>query len=58
MAYIGHPLVGEKKYTTSKYSTKNDEKYQQLISYKVEFNFISDAGILNYLNHKVFEIQP
>jgi 23S rRNA pseudouridine955/2504/2580 synthase len=58
MAYIGHPLVGEQKYTIAKYSAMNDEKYQQLISYKVVFNFKSDAGILNYLNHKVFEIKP
>ncbi|GHU26980.1 hypothetical protein FACS1894152_2760 [Bacilli bacterium] len=57
MAYIGHPLVGEQKYTTTKYSVMNDKKHQQLISYKIVFNFKNDAGILNYLNHKVFEIK-
>ena len=29
-------------------------KYQNLKSYKLKFNFITDSGILNYLNGKEF----
>jgi 23S rRNA pseudouridine955/2504/2580 synthase len=56
MAFIGHPLVGEKKYTLPQYSKLNEGQYQALTSYKLTFNFTSDAGILNYLNHKTFKI--
>lgn len=53
MASIGHPLLGEGKYKKS-----NDKKLgfdkQALYSYKLTFDFKTDAGILNYLNHKVF----
>ena len=32
-------------------------KYQKLASFRLKFNFVSDSGILNYLNNKVFEIK-
>jgi 23S rRNA pseudouridine955/2504/2580 synthase len=57
MAFINHPLVGEQKYTTPKYSKMNVKQHQQLMAYKIVFNFKKDAGILNYLNHKIFEIK-
>jgi 23S rRNA pseudouridine955/2504/2580 synthase len=56
MAFIKHPLVGERKYTTSHYSLKDTKHHQDLTAYKIVFNFKHDAGILNYLNHKVFKI--
>ncbi len=43
MAYIGFPLVGDVKY-----GAKEKSKYHALYSYKVKFDFKSDAGILNY----------
>lgn len=57
MAYIGHPLLGDTKYGTAKINVRYDVKYQVLISYKIIFKFVSDAGILNYLNNKFFEIK-
>jgi 23S rRNA pseudouridine955/2504/2580 synthase len=51
MNYIKHPLVGERKYTTDLYE-KNDDIYQSLISYKIIFNFKTDALSLNYLKNK------
>ena len=33
-------------------------KYQKLVSFRLKFNFTSDSGILNYLNNRVFEIEP
>lgn len=55
MHHAGHPLVGEAKYTDP---DKEDLglKYQALYSYKLKFDFKSDAGALNYLNQKTFEI--
>jgi 23S rRNA pseudouridine955/2504/2580 synthase len=56
MAAIGHPLLGE-----GKYSKSNDKKMgfdkQALYSYSLQFNFKTDAGILNYLNGKRFTVQ-
>lgn len=55
MAFIGHPLAGDSKY--SKKKTPDKFKYQALYSYKLKFNFTSDAGILEYLNGRVFEVE-
>ena len=55
MASIGHPLLGE-----GKYSKSNDKKAgfdkQALYSYSLTFDFKTDAGILNYLNGKKFTV--
>lgn len=55
MASIGHPLLGE-----GKYSKSNDKKIgfdkQALYSYSLTFDFKTDAGILNYLNGKKFTV--
>ncbi len=55
MASIGHPLVGDSKYGKNKKAPDNF-KYQALYSYKLKFNFESDAGILNYLDKKDFSV--
>lgn len=54
MAFIGCPLVGDSKYGKDKKNYIND-KYQALYAYKVKFNFITDAGRLDYLNGKEFK---
>jgi 23S rRNA pseudouridine955/2504/2580 synthase len=51
-ASIGHPLVGDVKYGAKK-NGKND--FQQLRAYKLEFNFTSPAGELDYLKGKIIE---
>lgn len=51
MAFIGHPLVGDRKYGGS-----GDEKYQLLSAYKLKFDFRTDAGPLNYLNGKTVQL--
>jgi 23S rRNA pseudouridine955/2504/2580 synthase len=56
MAFINHPLVGEQKYTSKQYSQISAQRYQDLVAYKIVFNFKGNNGILNYLNHKVFKI--
>ncbi len=52
MAYIGHPLVGDKKY-----GAKEPAKYHALYSYKLRFAFKSSAGILDYLNGREFQAE-
>ena len=51
LAHIGHPLYGDGKYG------REEGRYRQaLYSYKLKFNFETDAGILNYLNGKEFKV--
>lgn len=57
MAYIGHPLLGDSKYGKNEYNRKSGYKYQALYSYKLVFKFTTDAGCLEYLNCKSFEVK-
>lgn len=57
MAFIGHPLVGDSKYGKDKKIFINGFKWQALYSHKILFNFNNDAGKLNYLNGKSFEVK-
>lgn len=56
MASIGHPLIGDSKYSKNK-KVPDKMKYQALYSYKLIFSFSEDAGILNYLNGKEFSVK-
>ena len=57
MASIGHPLLGDGKYGKLKADKKLGFDKQALYSYKLSFRFTTDAGILNYLNNKSFEVK-
>jgi len=56
LAHIGHPILGDGKYGINDINKKFNKKSQELIAYKLIFNFKTDAGILEYLNNKNFEI--
>ena len=56
-AHIGHPLLGDGKYGTNRLNHKYGYKKQFLYSYKIKFDFNGDAGSLNYLNGKTFEVE-
>lgn len=56
-ASIGHPLLGDGKYGTNALNKKSGLKKQCLCSYKLIFDFTTDAGGLEYLNKKEFEIK-
>ena len=56
LAYIGHPILGDGKYGINEINKKFNKKTQELIAYKLIFNFKTDAGILNYLNSKEFKL--
>ena len=53
-AHAGHPLLGDGKY--GKLPKNADRNYQALYSYKLTFKFTTDAGILEYLNDKTFQV--
>ena len=55
MAYCGHPLLGDKKYGDRKLNAAFGFDNQALFSYKIGFDFTSDAGALSYLNSRSFE---
>lgn len=58
MAWAGCPLLGDGKYGTNALNKKyGGYKKQCLCSYKTIFSFTSDAGILNYLRGKSFEVE-
>jgi len=53
-AHAGHPLLGDGKY--GKLDKRFDRTYQALYSYKLTFDFTTDAGALDYLNGKTFKV--
>ena len=53
-AHAGHPLLGDGKY--GKLDKRFDRTYQALYSYKLTFQFTTDAGALEYLNGKSFQV--
>ena len=58
LASIGHPLAGDGKYGTNKENKKTGFPYQALYSYRLQFEFKTDGGILNYLDGKEFSVNP
>lgn len=56
LAYIGYPIIGDGKYGINEINKKFNKKFQELCSYKMIFKFKTNAGNLNYLNEKEFEI--
>ena len=54
-AHAGHPLLGDGKY--GKLDKRFDRSYQALYSYKLTFTFTTDAGALDYLNGKSFQVE-
>ena len=54
-AHAGHPLLGDGKY--GKLDKRFDRTYQALYSYKLTFQFTTDAGALEYLNGKSFRVE-
>lgn len=55
-ASIGYPLLGDGKYGKNHINRSKGYKFQALCSYKLRFDFKSDAGLLNYLNGKKVEV--
>ena len=56
LANMGHSIIGDLKYGNKILNKTYGEKKQLLYSYKLEFNFTTDAGKLNYLKSKSFTL--
>ena len=56
LASIGHPLLGDGKYGTNALNKGTGFHKQALCSYRLRFDFTSDAGELAYLNGKEFAL--
>ena len=54
-AHAGHPLLGDGKY--GKLDKRFDRNYQALYSYKLTFTFSTEAGSLEHLNGKSFQVE-
>ena len=57
MAHAGWPLLGDGKYGSERENRRFDETAgQALYSYRLRFDFPTDAGALNYLRGKEFRV--
>ena len=54
-SHAGHPLLGDGKY--GKLDKRFDRTYQALYSYKLTFCFTTEAGSLENLNGKTFQVK-
>ena len=54
-AHAGHPLLGDGKY--GKLDKRYDRSYQALYSYKLTFDFTTEAGCLAHLDGKSFRVE-
>ena len=54
-AHAGHPLLGDGKY--GKLNKNFDRNYQALYSYKLTFCFETEAGSLENLNGKAYQVE-
>lgn len=56
-SHIGHPILGDRKYSLPEINRKCPFSQQTLYAYKLKFEFKTDSGILEYLNGKSFEVK-
>lgn len=56
LASVGHPLVGDTKYGRNRMNRGSGERYQALCSWKLRFDFHTDAGVINDLCGREFRV--
>ena len=56
-ADMGCPLLGDGKYGNGAVNKRYGETRQALYSYKLTFDFPTDAGILEYLRGRTFVVE-
>ena len=56
-AAAGHPLIGDGKYGSERENKKFGRHGQALYSYKLKFDFTTEAGALEALNGRVFQVE-
>ncbi len=57
MAHGGHPLLGDGKYGDGRLNRRYGKTMQALWSYKLTFEFTTDAGILEGLNGRTWTVE-
>ncbi len=57
MAHAGHPLLGDGKYGIERINRQFGKKHQCLWSWKLTFQFTTDAGELSYLNGRSWQVE-
>lgn len=57
LAAAGHPLLGDGKYGNGQKNKQYHRTYQALYSYKLRFQFTTDAGGLEYLNGREWQVR-
>ena len=57
MAHAGWPLLGDGKYGRERFNKDFGENGQALYSYRLRFEFLTDAGALEYLRGKEFQVE-
>lgn len=55
-AAAGHPLLGDGKYGRERENEKYGRKFQALYSHKLVFSFTTDAGVLEPLNGRCWQV--
>ncbi len=55
LSFIGHPIIGDPKYSTNEINKKFKLSYQALVAYYYKFNF-PKGSILYYLNSKQIKL--
>ncbi len=55
-AAAGHPLLGDGKYGRGRDGRQYGRTYQALCSYQLTFTFPTDAGMLDYLRGRTFQL--
>ena len=53
----GHPLLGDGKYGSERKNKEYGRNHQALWSYKLSFDFTTDAGELEYLNGRSWQVE-
>ncbi len=56
-AAAGHPLLGDGKYGRERDGKRFDRKFQALYSYKLRFQFTTDAGCFEHLNGREWTVE-
>ncbi len=56
MSHAGHPLLGDGKYGNERINRQYGKHHQALWSYQLTFRFTTDAGELEYLNGKCWNV--
>ena len=55
LAGIGCPILGDRRYGNKEINRQYGRRYQSLCACELTFSFLTNAGILEYLNGKTFK---